>query len=309
VAHELAAEAGVSTRTIRRDLQALQEAGFAVYDEGADNETKRWKLDAAPFRAVQEGLSVADVAALYLSRAVVEGLSGWPLAEELRSAFAKIERALNPAMQRFLSTLPDVITTKSGPRARSESTRQIDVTRRLFEAVRDRRVIAMRYYSAKSASTKTYTVHPYRLALAQGGLYLVGWVPAYDAFRTFATERIERLSVTDDTFKATRHLPATVFASSMGVFSGEPEPVALEFTAEAAPFVRTRIWHDSQELAELPDGRLRMSLSVSRDRALRNWILGFGASVRVISPPELATEIADECRRTLARYGRSPDAR
>lgn len=304
--HELAAAAGVSTRTIRRDLQALQEAGFAVYDEGAENETKRWKLDQAPFRAVQEGLSIADVAALYLSRAVVEGLSGWPLADELRTAFAKIERALNPAMQRFLSTLPEVISAKAGPRARSESTRQVDVTRRLFEAARDRRVVTMRYYSAKSASIKNYTVQPYRLALAQGGLYLVGWVPVYEEFRTFATERIERLSVTEETFKATRHLPQAVFGSSMGVFSGEPETIEVEFTPEAALFVRSRTWHESQVQTELPDGRLRMTLTVSNDQALRNWVLGFGASVRVLAPESLALAIADECRRTLEMYADRP---
>ena len=42
--HELATLVKVSTRTIRRDLQALQEAGFSVYDEGEENETKRWRL-------------------------------------------------------------------------------------------------------------------------------------------------------------------------------------------------------------------------------------------------------------------------
>ena len=41
----LADDLGVTTRTIRRDLQALQEAGFAVYDEGEENETKRWRLE------------------------------------------------------------------------------------------------------------------------------------------------------------------------------------------------------------------------------------------------------------------------
>jgi hypothetical protein len=51
--HELAGEAGVSTRTIRRDLQALQEAGFAIFDEGEEHDTKRWKLNAQPFRAVE----------------------------------------------------------------------------------------------------------------------------------------------------------------------------------------------------------------------------------------------------------------
>src|SRR6186997_3278444 len=138
--HDLAGMVKVSTRTIRRDLQALQEAGFAVYDEGEENETKKWRLDAMPFRAVQEGLSVADVAALYLSRSVVESLSGWPLADELRAAFSKIERSLNPRMLEFLSTLPQVVSTKSGPRASAASRTLIDITRRLFDAARDRRV-------------------------------------------------------------------------------------------------------------------------------------------------------------------------
>src|SRR5262245_4364744 len=99
--HELSRLSGVTTRTIRRDLQALQEAGFAVFDEGEENETKRWRLDSQPFRALQDGLSVSDVAALYLSRALVEAMPGWPLADELRAAFEKIERSLNERMREF----------------------------------------------------------------------------------------------------------------------------------------------------------------------------------------------------------------
>jgi predicted DNA-binding transcriptional regulator YafY len=300
--HELASLVSVSTRTIRRDLQALQEAGFAVYDEGEENETKRWRLDGAPFKAVQDGLSVSDVAALYLSRTVVEGLSGWPLADELRTAFEKLERALNPRMREFLSTLPQVISAKAGPRSPSHSVRQIDTTRRLFEAARDRRVVDMKYFSATANRVKNYTVQPYRLALAQGGLYLVAWVPAYDEFRTFATERIERLSVTDETFKRTRELPARLFGSSMGVFTGEPERIEVVFAARVAMVVRSRIWHDSQELADLPDGGIRMTLFVSNDWALRSWLLGFGSAARVVSPVSLATSIADECRHTLEAY-------
>ncbi len=300
--HELAALVAVSTRTIRRDLQALQEAGFAVYDEGEENETKRWRLDGAPFRAVEDGLSVSDVAALYLSRTVVEGLSGWPLADELRAAFEKLERSLNPRMREFLSTLPEVISAKAGPRSPAHSVRQVDIARRLFEAVRDRRVIEMKYFSASANRVKSYAAEPYRLALAQGGLYLVAWVPAYGEFRTFATERIERLSIGDQTFKRTRELPVTLFGSSMGVFSGEPEKIEVAFAPRVAMFVRARVWHDSQELTEQPDGGIHMTLLVSNDWALRSWVLGFGSAARVLSPASLATAIADECRLTAAEY-------
>src|SRR5262245_12041194 len=148
--HELSTLVKVTTRTIRRDLQALQEAGFAVFDEGGEHETKRWRLDAQPFRLVQEGLSVADVAALYLSRSVVDGVSGWPLSEELRAAFDKIERSLNPRMREFLATLPQVITAKAGPGSGETTARVVDVTRRLLDATRERREIEMRYFSASS---------------------------------------------------------------------------------------------------------------------------------------------------------------
>jgi predicted DNA-binding transcriptional regulator YafY len=304
--HDLARLVRVSTRTIRRDLQALQEAGFAIYDEGGEYETKRWRLDTQPFRTVEEGLSVADVAALYLSRSVVEALSGWPLADELAAAFAKIDRALNPRMREFLSTLPQVISTKAGPRAREQSDRLVDVTRRLFDAARDRRVVVMRYFSAASNRAKSYTVQPYRLALAQGGVYLVAWVPPYGEFRTFAAERIERLSVTEETFRRTRELPADLFGSSLGVFWAPPERIELEFDARVARFVRGRVWHESQRIEERPDGGLRLTLDVSNDWALRSWVLGFGASVRVIGPQALADAVRDEFARGLSRYAPAP---
>jgi predicted DNA-binding transcriptional regulator YafY len=300
--HQLSRQTGVTTRTIRRDLQALQEAGFALFDEGDSNDTKKWKLHTQPFRSVEEGLSVADVAALYLSRSIVEALSGWPLVDELAAALAKLDRGLNPRMREFLSTLPQVVTTKAGPKTGKASAAGglAPLTRKLFDAVRDRRVIEMGYFSARSNRAKNYTVHPYRIALAQGGVYLIAWVPQYDEFRTFAVERIEKLSLSDETFRKTRELPADLFASSMGVFWGEPEVITLEFAARHARYVQGRLWHPSQQIEPLADGRLKMTLNVSNDFALRSWILGFGAGVKVLAPKTLAGQIRDERERALA---------
>lgn len=300
--HELSKLVRVTTRTIRRDLQALQESGFAIYDEGGEQETKRWRLDAQPFRSVQEGLSVADVAALYLSRSLVDGLSGWPLSDELRAAFAKIEGSLNPRMREFLATLPQVISTKAGPGRGQASTRVVDVTRRLLDATRDRKEVDMRYFSASSGRAKMYRVQPYRLALAQGGVYLVAWVPAYDEFRTFAMERIERLSVLEETFRRSRELPADLFGGSLGVFSAPPERIELSFDARQAPYVRARVWHASQKIEDRPDGGVTMTLDVSVDWALKSWILGFGAGVRVVRPVALAKAMQEELRAAADAY-------
>ena len=46
---DLAARTGVSTRTIRRDLEALQAAGFPLFDEVHDGK-KFWTLEQKAFR-------------------------------------------------------------------------------------------------------------------------------------------------------------------------------------------------------------------------------------------------------------------
>ena len=47
----LARKTEVTTRTIRRDLEALQTAGFPIYDELIDGK-RFWKLDTRPFKAL-----------------------------------------------------------------------------------------------------------------------------------------------------------------------------------------------------------------------------------------------------------------
>jgi proteasome accessory factor B len=301
--HDLAGKVHVSTRTIRRDLTALQEAGFSLFDEGGELETKRWKLNAQPFKGLQVGLGVQDAAALYLSRSIVEALTAWPLLDELREALEKIEAALNPKMKEFLSALPEVVSAKAAPRT-GRGALLASTTRALVDAIRDRRVCTMRYYSAGSRATKTYEIHPYRISLAQGGVYLSAWVPKYDEFRTFAVERIEKLSVTESPFRKVKELPADVFGSSLGVFSAEPERIELEFSAQVKPWIFGRTWHPSQQFEERPDGTLRMTLDVSNDWALRSWILGFGADVLVITPAPLARTIRDALSSAASRYRR-----
>ncbi len=47
-----------------------------------------------------------------------------------------------------------------------------------------------------------------------------------------------------------------------------------------------------------------MSLRVSNDWALRSWLLGFGAAVRVVVPPALADALVAECQATVDAYAR-----
>ena len=297
---EMAEKTGVTTRTIRRDLEALQFVGFPIYDEVYDGK-KYWLLEQKAFKRLDAtGFTFAELSALYFSRTLVECLAATPFQGDVRSAFDRLAAALTPGMRTFLDRLPLVIQAKrdAGAQAVSPKTKEIA---QLLDATLQHRQVVMRYHSFSSEREKAYTIEPSRLVFAQGALYLMAYVPEYSQVRTFAVDRIKSLSVTEERFEPVESDEA-VFAHSLGVHHGTPERVEIVFEPRIAPYVRERMWHSSQTVRDEPDGRITVTLNVSNDFALRSWILSFGALAKVVTPPELAEAIAAETEKTASRY-------
>jgi len=297
----LADDLDVTTRTIRRDLAALQEAGFPLYDERDEDGRARWRLDGQVLKGLETGFTLAELCALYLSRNMLEAVAGTPFQRDLTLAFTRLEKMLSPRMRQFLDRLPQVLAAKPGPRARGAAASP-DTVGRLLEATLHYRVAHMRYDSVSSGRMKDYLIHPYRLALAQGGLYLVAYVPEYQDVRTFAVDRIASVSLDKQTFTPTRAIPDDVFGNSLGVNTGPPSHVEIAFDTRVTPYIRSRLWHPSQTLRDTPDGGVVLTLEVCNDMALRSWILGWGASARVLAPDALAADIRADLNEASARY-------
>ncbi len=306
---DLAGRTGVTTRTIRRDLEALQEAGFPLFDEVHDGK-RYWTLEQRAFRRLDDtGFNLAELSALYFTRTLAECLAATPFQEDVRNAFDKLAAALTPGMRQFLDRLPLAIQAKADPGVRAPAQASGDRVRskpdprvaQLLDATLHHRRVEMRYHSFSSNRDKAYSVEPQRLVFAQGSLYLLAFVPEYNELRTFAVDRILGLSLTDDRFEA-KMLSEDAFAHSLGVHQGTPELVEIAFEPPMGRYVRDRIWHPSQQIEERQDGSLILRLTVSNDWALRSWILGFGALARVLAPAELAAQILEEVERTRSVY-------
>ena len=309
---DLAALCHVTTRTIRRDLQALEESGFPVFDDKSrDDGRTRWKMNGQAFKGLGAGLTLSELCALYFSRTLLESLSGTPFRDDLGSAFDKLDATLTPHMRQFLDQLPRVIATKPDPMRRigSDDPRQQQIIARALDATLHHRQATLTYFSKSSDRTKAYLVHPYRLAHAQGGLYLLAYVPEYQEVRTFALERVEDISLLEERFAPVEDLPDAAFPHSMGVHSGPPEDVEIVFEPAVADYVTARHWHDSQVVRETPEGRIAMTLRVCVDQALESWILSFGPFTRVVAPERLARRIAGQLDEARARYAPPTDGR
>ena len=121
-------------------------------------------------------------------------------------------------------------------------------------------------------------------------------MPAYAEVRTFAVERIKKVTVQEVTFESVAELEADPFKHSlMAVHRGDATcKVRLRFHPQIAPLVKERTWHASQQFTDRADGLVVVTLEVTDDYALRNWILGFGRFVKVLAPAQLVRATEEE---------------
>jgi predicted DNA-binding transcriptional regulator YafY len=298
----LAEKCDVTTRTIRRDLDALQEAGFPLYDDKEDGRVV-WKLSGHPFKALAEtGFTLSELCAFNFSRALLECLAGAPFSADLQTGFDKLAGVLTPRMRAFLDKLPAVLAAKEEPRKRRDTSAQKTTVSSLVDAMLTNRRVRMTYHSFSSRRVKEYLVEPYRLAYGQGGLYLFAFVPAYVQMRTFAVERIRALSVLEERFSPVQSPSKKPFAHSIGIHVGKPEAVEIQFAAGVAPYIEEREWHPSQKLRKQEDGSLILSLKVCIDWALQSWVLSFGPFARVLKPAAFAERVLEELEEARHQY-------
>jgi predicted DNA-binding transcriptional regulator YafY len=301
---DLAQEHQVTERTIRRDLEALQESGFPIFDEQAEGR-KVWRLVEGYRQRVTQSFSLAELAALYFGKNLISFLAGAPFAQDLESAFEKIKEALPvrslpylARIQALFAVLPDAPKDYSGKR---------DVVAALIDATLHQRRAVLEYYSLSSRQRKRYTLDPYRVVYYHGGLYLYARVEEYGEVRTFAVERIQRIDVLDSEFEMPADFDLSEYArGGFGIAGGEPEDVEILFDREAAGYVGERLWHESQSLESRPDGSVVLRLQVTPNRELRTWIKGFLPHARVLKPEGLRDRIARELRQALDGYPLEP---
>ena len=86
------------------------------------------------------------------------------------------------------------------------------------------------------------------------------------------------------------------------VLADEEVDVVLEFAASVAERVAETVWHPSQRLTRLDDGRLRFEVRLPSLLEFVPWVRSWGHAVQVLAPADLRDEIAASHRAAAALY-------
>jgi predicted DNA-binding transcriptional regulator YafY len=304
---EMADEMRVSEKTIRRDLELFQRAGFPLAETTEDHGRKKWHVNAD---RSQPGLSFAldEAIALYLARHLMEPLAGTMFWEAVQRAFRKIRATLGPQAVKYVGQLGAMVhQTQVGASDYSKKAELID---QLMIGIEDRRAVFITYQSLRATEPVTYDIYPYGLAYHRGSLYLIGFAPDHREIRHWKVDRMDDAEVTPVHFQRPEEFDLCEHLSkSFGVFHGDGDVhVKVRFSAAVAWYVTESTWHNSQQLTPQKDGSLIAEFDLSHTEEIKRWIQSFGKHAVVLKPVSLQNEIQEEIDELRKEYVRQSEA-
>ena len=290
-------------RTIWRDLGALQQAGFPLYTErAADGNRGVWRVTEDFKRALPLKLTLGELAALLMSRHLLSPLGLSVLGPEVASAFDKIQHVLSRDALKVLDQIRDRLGVRpTGAKLQAPAAEHLP---KIHQALAEHRTLKTRYYSASRDSEATRSIDPYHLTLHNGGLYVVGHCHLRGDVRIFAVERMRMVELSARRFEVPASFDAEKYlAGAWGMLRGDLVTVRVIFARALTPYIRERLWHPSQKLRDLPDGRVEMTLTVADTLEVRRWILGYGVQAEVVDPASLREMLRAEAAQLAATLG------
>jgi predicted DNA-binding transcriptional regulator YafY len=290
---ETAAAFGISERQLVDDLNMLWCVELRSPDpycpidlsyEGGEIVISEAESIDRPLR-----LGVDEASALLVALRMLAELPGMGDRSALGRTIAKLEAAAGAAAMPSAQVTVQV-DDGAGSAVLTEVTAGLAAGRRLH----------LSYYVPGRDEATERDVDPMRLVMVDGRRYLEGWCRSADAVRLFRLDRILAIEVLDVAAEVPPQAePVDV---DQGLF--RPSPADARIVLELATAGRwVAEYYPCDEVEELGDGRLRVSLRTPDTQWVRRLALRLGEDGRVISPAGLAAEVGQDARAALAQYG------
>lgn len=300
---KLADELEVSSKTVQRDIDFMRyRLGLPIeYDQLHFGFYYTEPVANFPNIEISEG----ELIALYVGQKALAQYKGTSFEVPLSTAFRKITDSLRDSISMTWSDLDSAVSFRSAGRSRAD----VHLFEELSHAVFKQLEIRFDYKKPNSARYEQRDVQPYHLGCVENLWYLFAFDLDRQQLRTFALPRIRNVRVSKTKFRRPADFSiATFLGESFGVFAKPSKikyKVRIEFDSFAAARVQERQWHPSQEIRQLRNGAIELSLTLGNLEEIERWILSWGKHAQVLAPAELKQKIANTAV-ALAQIYRDP---
>ncbi|HEY8523765.1 MAG TPA: YafY family protein [Acidimicrobiales bacterium] len=273
---ELAERLGVTTRTLRRDVDRLRALGYRVDAEPGVAGGYRLGIGAAvPPLVLDDDEATAIALALGAwSRGALAGLE-----QPARSALAKLDRVLPPRVRARVEAVSRATLPIGGFDAVAP-----DVLVRLARAAAEQERLRIAYVDRADRRTER-RVDPYRLVPTGRRWYLVAWDVDRAAWRTFRADRVAEVAATGHRFELDDPPDAAELVTRASGVAPYPHVARVVF-ATTPDDLAARVPPTVGLVEDHPDGSL-LTVGANDLASLAGHLVALDLPFTVLEPPEL----------------------
>ena len=294
-------EIKVSTKTINNDINDMKYSIVLGYNAPIekDQSKKAYYYSDPDYTIKAFGLKEADINALQFYAKSINQYKEYEVFSDFSNAIEKILDAVT--IRKGLSTAEQaksIVQTERAPRVTGSHW-----IPKIVEAINTNSLIGFEYQKFDTDELKVAKLKPYLLKEDRHLWYVLGRNHE-GRLITYALDRISKLDILDEKFVADNVDFEDYFKYSFGITVNDGEPVntVLSFTVFQGKYVKALPVHPTQKILIDNNEELRISVDVIPSYEFYEKILGYGANVKIISPPEVVSELKFKIEEVSKRY-------
>lgn len=289
---ESGSEEGFDKRTLKRDMEALNDENFEVIVNNGPHGKALYSHQARLFETYQLRLMVDAI----LSARFITEKEKKLLIEKIKQLTSKhIAKSLPDPLIYYQSANPDYNLIKLN----------ID---RIHEAISSNRIVHFKYGKHNvnkefvyHRDGRWYEVEPYALIWQNDFYYLIGKFKPTEEFRHYRLDRMREVRVTDQHFRREQVDIKQYIEQSFHMFAGEDQWIKILFHNDLINVVLDRFGIDA-DIKQMDDDHFLLATKAKISKGLKNWILTWGHQAKVIAPKWLVEEMKEEINQMSQLY-------
>jgi predicted DNA-binding transcriptional regulator YafY len=286
-----------STRSLRRYLAILAEAGFPLH---FDRTTNAYRF-AGGYSLKRLDLSHGELFGLVALRSLGASIGG-AIGSSIDEVTEKLVGTAGRSVRAQVESLSPVAFRLSEIRLDEHGERAFAL---LSSAERVSRSVRFSYLD-KDGNRSTRTVDPYGFVIHAGRVYCIAYDHDRRDKRTFAMDSVSEPNVLAKTFVKPGGFRIEEYAagSISGVMhSDETTVVRVAFASRVAKAAMAARVVEERQIEWHEDGSVDITYSVTDADELVRWVLGWGAQAEIVAPPAVRERIAAFSREISEKYG------
>lgn len=277
---DLAKALNCSAQTIIRLTNEIEQSSPECFQTGTEKNRRWYRLQANHKNTL--GLNYQELQYLSLCRELSKSLIPQEIVQRIDQTLLQLSMLLLELDSgKFSPTSKSIAFFSKG---KIDYSQQVNIIEDLLNCVESKFFCHVHYVANESKQGKNYYFVPQKLIAMNNALYVYGAISnnaATELIHTIclAIHRIKKLDLIKQPISISIPEPNE---NTFGLPWHEPRTFTIQFTKEAAGYVKERIWADEQKIEELENGEIILTIITCSEPELMAWVRSFGERASIV---------------------------